>query len=361
MAIMRRSLLRSLLLTVALLISQQCARAQNPSQPLGPVEATIENIAPLTATSHRRLKRPAPDGRPTKVWLQVYVIDVDDVSSADQNFGASIYYEARWHSPDLKHDGPLPVFEDISHVWTPSLTVANQQMAWDSYPDFVEISPDGKVVYRQRTWARFSQALNLHDFPFDTQQLTIHLVSANETNDEVAFLPLRDAPAGVAEHFSVPDFRVIGWSSEPAAFPSATVEGAVAGFRLSIDVKRRPMFFLIKIVLPLCLIVIMSWIPRWIDPQHIATNIGVSATAFLTLVAYLFATNVLLPRVSYVTRMDLFILLSMLMVFVALIQTVVSTMLVRNHQVTLAQDLDWWARIAYPVALLLVLLISLVI
>lgn len=104
----------------------------------------------------------------------------------------------------------------------------------------------------------------------------------------------------------------------------------------------------------------MSWIPRWIDPQHIATNIGVSATAFLTLVAYLFATNVLLPRVSYVTRMDLFILLSMLMVFIALIQTVVSTMLVRNHQVTLAQDLDWWARIVYPIALILVLLFSLV-
>jgi hypothetical protein len=29
--------------------------------------------------------------------------------------------------------------------------------------------------------------------------------------------------------------------------------------------------------------------------------------------------------------------------------------------VTLAQDLDWWARIVYPVALVLVLLVSLVI
>jgi hypothetical protein len=114
-------------------------------------------------------------------------------------------------------------------------------------------------------------------------------------------------------------------------------------------------------VLPLCLIVIMSWIPLWIDPQQVATNIGVSATAFLTLVAYLFATNVLLPRVAYVTRMDLFILLSMLMVFIALIQTVASTVLVRKHEVTLAQNVDWWARIIYPVALVIVLLVALVI
>lgn len=339
------------------------AHAQEAGAPLGPVEAVIEQ-RPSKARAGRSIpppSRPSDAGKPTEVWLQIYVLDVDDVNSADQNFGASVYYEARWNSPDLKHPGPLPIFKDVSHVWTPSLTIANQQMAWDSYPDFVEIAPNGEVTYRQRTWARFSQALNLHNFPFDKQVLAIHLVSANETNDEVTFLPLRNAPAGIAEKFSVPDFQVIGWTSKPAAFPSDKIEGAVAGFRLDIEVKRRPMFFLIKIVLPLCLIVMMSWIPRWIDPQQVATNIGVSATAFLTLVAYLFATNVLLPRVSYVTRMDLFILLSMLMVFIALVQTVVSTVLVRHHEVTLAQDLDWWSRFVYPLALAVVLLVSLVI
>jgi gamma-aminobutyric acid receptor subunit beta len=347
---------------LALLMWQASAFAQEAGAPLGPVETLMqEKAAPSSSQVDPRVSRPADAGKPTEVWLQIYVLDVDDVNSAEQNFGASVYYEARWKSPAHKHPGPMPIFKDISHIWTPSLTIANQQMAWDSYPDFVEIAPDGTVTYRQRTWARFSQSLNLHNFPFDKQELTIHLVSANETNDEVTFLPLRNAPAGVAQHFSVPDFRVIGWMSGPAAFPSGKVEGAVAGFRLDIEVKRRPMFFLIKIVLPLVLIVMMSWIPRWIDPEQVATNIGVSATAFLTLVAYLFATNVLLPRVSYVTRMDLFILLSMLMVFIALVQTVVSTVLVRNHELRLAQDLDWWARIVYPIALVAVLLVSLVI
>jgi hypothetical protein len=37
------------------------------------------------------------------------------------------------------------------------------------------------------------------------------------------------------------------------------------------------------------------------------------------------------------------------------------SVLVRNHEVTLAQDLDWWARIVYPIALIVVLLVSLVI
>jgi hypothetical protein len=44
-----------------------------------------------------------------------------------------------------------------------------------------------------------------------------------------------------------------------------------------------------KVILPLCLIVLMSWAPRWIDPGQIGTNVGISTAAFLTLVAYLFA------------------------------------------------------------------------
>jgi len=49
---------------------------------------------------------------------------------------------------------------------------------------------------------------------------------------------------------------------------------------------------------------------------------SISTSSFLTLVTYLFAITILLPRVSYVTRMDRFILLSTLMVFAGLIHTV---------------------------------------
>ena len=80
-------------------------------------------------------------------------------------------------------------------------------------------------------------------------------------------------------------------------------------------VGRNPTYYVLKVVIPLCLIVMMSWLPRWINPDQIGTNIGVSTTSFLTLVAYLFAITVLLPRVSYFTRLDRFIFLSILMVF----------------------------------------------
>ncbi len=70
---------------------------------------------------------------------------------------------------------------------------------------------------------------------------------------------------------------------------------------------------------------------------------------------------VLLPRVSYVTRMDRFILLSTLMVFAGLLQTVASTVMVRHQNKKLAVRLDHRARIIYPVVFGLVLAVSFVI
>ena len=64
----------------------------------------------------------------------------------------------------------------------------------------------------------------------------------------------------------------------------------------------------------------MSWLSRWIKSEETGTNIGISTSAFLTLVAQMFAITTLLQRVPYVTRMDRFILLSTLVVFAGLIQ-----------------------------------------
>jgi hypothetical protein len=102
----------------------------------------------------------------------------------------------------------------------------------------------------------------------------------------------------------------------------------------------------------------MSWIPRWLDPEDGGTSIGISTTAFLTLVAYLFAILVLLPKVAYLTRMDRFILISTIMVFAALVQTVVMTYLARQGRGALALQINWVSRFVYPILLMFVLAFS---
>lgn len=163
--------------------------------------------------------------------------------------------------------------------------------------------------------------------------------------------------SGIAKQFSLPDFDVVSWKAQTQPYKPFEGQVGAVNFLMEIDVKRRTNYYFWKIIFPLCLIVIMSWIPRWIEPTQIGTNIGIATTSFLTLVAYLFAVAHLLPRVSYFTRLDEFILLSTLMVFISLLQTAVTTTLIIKNTQLMAR-IDWWSRIVYPLVLLAVLGIS---
>jgi hypothetical protein len=221
----------------------------------------------------------------------------------------------------------------------------------------VEIAPDGEVTYRQKVWGWFSQPLNLRNFPFDKQRLTLHLVTAGLKESEVKMVPL-ELRSGIAPEFSMPDFKVIDWRAETRPYLPGGKPPGTAGFILEIDIERLPNYYTWKVILPLCLIIMMSWIPRWLDPEDGGTSIGISTTAFLTLVAYLFAIIVLLPKVAYLTRMDRFILISTIMVFAALVQTVVMTYLARHGRGALAFQINWVSRFVYPILLMSVLAFS---
>jgi hypothetical protein len=326
-----------------------------PSQPTQP--AALDEGTPL------EMERPTIWGEPTEVQISIYVIDVDEVDSAQQSFAASVYYEARWTNPFLVHKGPGPLYRRVSEVWNPQLIIVNQQMAWYAFPEAVHIYPDGEVVYRQKVWARFSQPLELRDFPMDRQTLSIHLVAAGVVEGEVKMVPMELEgvnATGMASQFSLPDWDVLSWNAEPTPYVAFEGEEGVPGFKMQIEVERRLPYWVMKVIFPLCLIVIMSWAPFWIDPEQIGTNIAIATTSFLTLVAYRFAIGVLVPHVSYITRMDRFILLSTLMVFASLAQTVANTRLVKRGRTELARRMDRWSRVAYAVVLAIILVVAFV-
>jgi hypothetical protein len=163
------------------------------------------------------MERPTIWGEPTEEQIGVFILDVDEVNSAQQSFTASMYMQASWRNPFLCHKGPGPIHRGLTEVWTPRLTIVGQQNVWRSFPEFVEIHPDGEVVYRQKMWGQFSQPLDLRDFPFDQQDLTIHIVTAGLMEQHIKIVPfMRDdiEMTGIASTFSVPDFEVLSWQAD---------------------------------------------------------------------------------------------------------------------------------------------------
>jgi hypothetical protein len=95
----------------------------------------------------------------------------------------------------------------------------------------------------------------------------------------------------------------------------------------------------------------MSWLVFWIDPTLIASQISVSVTAMLTIIAYRFALAGMVPRLAFLTSLDYFVMVSNLIVFLAMIEVVYTAYLSTNGQLEKARKVDrnmrWIAPLIY--------------
>jgi len=99
------------------------------------------------------------------------------------------------------------------------------------------------------------------------------------------------------------------------------------------------------------LIVAMSWVVFWNDPKESGTQIGVAMTSMLTLIAYRFAVASYLPKISYMTLMDIFLLGATLLVFASLVEVMITSYLARSERLQMARRIDVLMRMVFPLAL----------
>ena len=159
---------------------------------------------------------------------------------------------------------------------------------------------------------------------------------------------LRDG-IGRADRFTLQDWRVLSTAAD--AKPYTVFPGLeLAGFAFEFTAARNAQYFVIKVILPLLLIVMMSWAVFWIDPSEISTQFSIAVTSMLTLIAYRFAVESNIPKLPYLTRLDAFILMGTLLVFLSLIEVLVVTKMAKRDQLKQARAIDRRCRWIIPLA-----------
>ena len=302
------------------------------------------------------IERPASGNGPTQVSVGIWIVDIANIDSAQQNFTADIATVLRWKDARLAHTGTGAVYYALDQIWTPGVSIANETSSVvRKLPESAEAEPDGTVLYRQRYVGSFTQPLRLQSFPFDRQAFRIHFVAIRYQPNEVAFVPdenwIRDGlqqAAGISPSVTLPDWTIEKWDAKASAYaltPGLQYSGYVFEFIASRNVQH----YILKVILPLVLIVMMSWSVFWTEPTNSSTQFSIAVTSMLTLIAYRFAVDTQLPRLPYMTRLDVFFLISTLLVFFSLIEVLITTILDNNQQTEGAKKLDRYCRVIVPV------------
>lgn len=348
----RKGRARSWLVPVTL-----CAALVAPAATAG--QLALEAVTPQALVSNR----PDPEGVATKVKLAVLVIDVTQIDEAAQTFSVDLMVSARWSDPRLafaaEEAGTRQMTVPASEVWTPELMALNQRGYESFMPDVVRVAADGSVQYLRRFQATLASTLELRDFPFDSQILPIRLVAYRYSPEELALEFARE------RFWFLGEASVSGWQLRPGMiemqpFSVPSTDGQFAAITFNFEAERETGYWAMSMLVPLLLIVLMAWTVFWIHPTVVPPQVGVATASIFSLIAFRFSLQVMLPRVSYPTRADIFLLGVTLLVFAALGEVVVTARLTRQGGEELALAIDRWGRWIYLILFALISVFALV-
>ena len=322
------------------------------------IALTLASAPAISAEAGLITNRPPPRDVPTRVSVGLYIIDVAKIDDAAQTFEADVFYTAKWRDERLRlppdsGDRLLSLWD----VWQPAVMAVNRRDMKGRTPDLVRVSADGDVTFELRGFVTLASPLDLRDFPFDVQQLEIDLASVRYGPDEVELTLDRDT-TGRMERFSV-----AGWDVDLGEVQISHIDrergGQLVRFTQRLVARRQSTFYAMKVVVPLCLIVFMAWTVFWVDPGDIGPQFGIATASVLTMIAFQFSLVRMLPHVSYLTRLDRFLLGATLLVFLALGEATASSRMARGGRPDAARRLDAWSRWVYATLFVVLILFAL--
>ena len=295
--------------------------------------------------------RPGPEGRPLTMTGALFLLDVSKIDGADQSFTADVFMMLQWKDERLASEADGLRRMSLDSVWNPRIQIINQRRVWKTFDEVVDVTPDGTVTYRQRYYGQFSAPLDLHDFPLDHHPFRLQLVIPSYRPDEIEFVPISEGLGeGKSPEMTIPDWSIGEFEIRTA--PWAIIPGGrqIAGLEGVFEARRHLGFYIGKAFVSVAIIVFMSWVVFWIGAEHVGPRLSVAVTSMLTLVAYRFLLGQKLPPVSYLTRLDYFLLGSTVLVFAALIEVALTGAMNGKGRTDRAQAVNRSSRWVFPIA-----------
>lgn len=299
-------------------------------------------------------ERPDSEGPPTKVTIGVRMIDLMGIDDISQTLNGDFAVVLNWKDPRLAdfEDCEIP----LQDIWSPEIVFVNSGRKFPSLAHEASIGPSGSVRYVQRYGGTFSTYHNLKDFPFDKQVFRIWLISLDYPEDQVV-LTGDVRVTGRRDLLNISDWKIDSVEGMVDRMYTDAYDRYHSRYTIEIRANRITAYYVWKVILPLCLIVAMSWAVFWINPAQFGPQIGLSATAMLTLIAFLFATTNMLPALGYFTVLDLFIGGATILVFLAMLESLTTSYLVSKERAELALRIDWVCRFLFPLGFVAIVIL----
>ena len=300
--------------------------------------------------------------QPIPVKVGVKLQQITGVDQKAENYGAVYSLRMTWQDPQLAfrpdecqceyqvyYNDDFAKYASQQDIDWPTFVIDNQQNNRWVQNKAVVVYPDGNSVY----FERFTTSLQAPDFqfrtfPFDEQQFYIHVDSLFPV-DTFTFKPDDDfTEIGTTlgeEEWYITD------SQSTVTSGSFSTETETPRFELRFWAKRHLTFYIFRILVPLALIISVSWITFFL--QDFGKRVDVTSANLLLFFAYNFTIANDLPRLGYMTYLDALLVGTFIISVLTLGYNVYLKRQESKGKITNARRIDRYMIWLYPLGFLL--------
>ena len=316
-----------------------------------------------TATADAFVLGPPSNGRPVVVDASFQLRDLNAIDDEAETFEFSGVLQLSWRDERQAFD-PADVgadekiyqgayqFNELSPSWYPQVVLVNESGMFQKHGVILRVRPDGSSTLTETINATAEADLNLRRYPFDQHRLDA-VFEVLGTDKSTVVLRARAEPAADSggglrtPQWTLTQVRMSA-KNRPATGPGG--EGIASTFVVSVNVERESFFVVRLIVIPLMLIVMLSWSVFWMERSALADRISVSFIGILTAVAYQIVVSEIQPHISYVTLMHGFLNLSLLIMCATVLINLLVGALDRKGKSELGDRVDYRSRWIFPLS-----------
>nr|ALS46611.1 glutamate gated chloride channel GluCl2 [Tetranychus cinnabarinus] len=267
------------------------------------------------------------DDGPCVVMVNIFLRSISKISDLDMEYSVQITFREEWRDERLQYNDnneqiKFLTLTDPNRIWKPDLFFSNEKEGHFHtiiMPNvLLRIYPDGSVLYSIRISLLLACPMDLKCYPLDEQECFMRMASYGYTTDDLEFRWKDGDPVQITSNLHLPRFALQKYKT--AYCTSRTNTGEYSCLKVYLDFKGEFSYYLIQIYMPCCMLVIVSWVSFWLDPNAIPARVSLGVTTLLTMATQISGINASLPPVSYIKAIDVWTGVCLAFVFGALLE-----------------------------------------
>lgn len=310
--------------------------------------------APPTKTkTYQPHPTPRWEGRKkTTVFVSVTFLKIGEIETIKEYFEADVYIQAKWREPLL--DKTKTHVSDFKQFWNPELVLQNvfedpKQQVWHE----LRLTEHGEAFIHEmrRVKGKFYETMELNEFPFDVQGISV-VLSSELTKDVLEIVEDKDEISTIyvdcfsdSQEWELYNFVEMDPLDISAQYTRARI--SYPGVTITCCVARRAGFFAWNVLVIVNLLSIFAFTTFAVDPTLPQNRLQLSFILMLAGISFRFVTNQSIPKISYLTHLDRYVLVSMMFSgFITFWHAILSRF---KYDTELQGDMDFYAFIVFAI------------